>query len=210
MTKRYGIVAIAGLAMASAAQAGFVDLGGGWTAQWDAGLDPYVDVQSYGVVNGDTLVIQKSAEFTSFPQVIDVLFVQTDPGAVPYIAIDDEIITNSTPVDWTDFHMETVGNASFNPALTGGGGGPIGFSIDPFTQAAFQNGDTLLNIDGGVVPTGTQWYPGDGATNGLLFINALPSSSSPNTFILREYPTPTPGAMSLLGLAGLGVLRRRR
>ena len=209
MRKTSGFAAIAGLAVASAAQAGFVDIGGGWSASWDGALDSYVDVQSFGVV-GDAVVIQKSAEFTSFPQNIDITFVQTDPGAVSYIVIDDEIITNSTGVDWTDFHMEILGNGAFDPAQTGGGGGPIGFTIAPFTQASFQNNDTLLNIDGGVVPNGTQWFPGDGATDGVLYIDARPSGASPNTFVLREYPTPTPGSIGLMALSGLALSRRRR
>lgn len=203
------LAALGVFALISSAQAGMVDIGGGWTASWDPGLDPYVDIQSFGVT-GDAVVIEKSAEFTSFPQNVDITFVQTATDAVPYIVIDDEIITNSTGVDWTDFHMEIVGNGAFDPAQTGGGGGPIGFTIAPFTQASFQNNDTLLNIDGGVVPNGTQWFPGDGATNGLLYIDARPTAASPNTFILREYPTPTPGSFGLLALGGLVATRRRR
>lgn len=203
------VAGIAGISIASFAQAGMIQLDGGWNASWDDSLDPYVSIVGMGVAN-DTLFIQKSAEFTAFPQEIDVLFVQRETDAVPYIAIDDEIITNSTGTDWTDFHMRIVGNGAFDPAQTGGGGGPIGFTIAPFTAASFEDNNQLLNIYDGTVFNGAQWFPGDGATDGLLYIDARPGATSPNTFILREYPTPTPGSMSLLALAGLGVVRRRR
>jgi MYXO-CTERM domain-containing protein len=204
------LLLVGALGCCGTAHAGVVNLGGGWQASWDGALDSFVDVQSYGVV-GDSVVIQKSAEFTSFPQNIEITFTQIDANAVSFIAIDDEIITNSTGVDWTDFHMEVVGDAAFDPAMTlaSGGGGPIGWTISPFTAATFGAGDTLLDIENGVVPSGTQWFPGDGATDGVLFIDGRPSAGL-NSFVLIERPTPTPGGAALLGLAGLMVSRRRR
>ncbi len=211
---------------ASGAQAGFVDLAGGWRASWDASLDPFVDIQDNGVVNAQGVqvqVIQKSAEFTQGPQIgglfpsIPITFTQTDPNAVNFIAIDDEIITNSTGVDWTDFHFEILdGNdAFFDDVRTAnsGGGPPIGFFIEPFQQATFSPDLQELDVFDGVVPSGTQWFPGDGATDGQLWMsmNTGDGVNTPfTTFTLKETPTPTPGAMALLGLGGLAAARRRR
>lgn len=211
------------LLIASGAQAGVVNIGGGWQASWDASLDPYVGVQSYGVV-GDSVVIEKSAEFVNSPPqpgfpypTVPIVFTQTDPGAVHNIVIDDEIITNSTGTDWTDFHMEILdGNdAFFDPVATAasGGSGPIGFTISPFTQAMFDGGNQALDIYGGVVPDGGNWFPGNGATDGQLWINVNTGDgvTTPlTTFTLKETPTPTPGALSLLALGGLGAIGRRR
>lgn len=215
------------LLVAGGAHAGFVDLSGGWRASWDASLDPFVDIQDNGVVNAqgvDVQVIQKSAEFTQAPPfpgfpfpTIPIVFTQIDPNAVGFIAIDDEIITNSTGVTWTDFHMEILdGNDSFfDPArtLASGGAGPIGWTISPFTQAAFSDNNQVLDIWDGTVASGSQWFPGDGVSDGQLWLsmNTGDGTNTPfTTFTLKETPTPTPGAMALLGLGGVAFARRRR
>jgi len=215
------------LLIASGAHAGMINIGGGWQASWDASLDPYVDVTSFGVV-GDAVFIEKSAEFIQpppqpgfpFPP-IPITFTQTDPGAVHNIVIDDEIITNSTGIYWNDFHMVLLDHddAFFDPAATlaSGGGGPIGFTISPFTFAAFAADNKSLDISDGLVPDGTQWFPGDGATDGQLWINVNTGDGVDkplSTFTLKESPTsdfiPTPGALALLTLGGLTSLGRRR
>lgn len=202
------------------AVAKIVNLGGGWQAEWAPSLDATVDMTSYGVI-GDALVIQKSAEFTQAPQggvfpTIPIVFRQIDASAVSKIAIDDEIITNSTGVDWTDFHMQLLDgiDVAFDPAATlgSGGPGPIGWTIDPFTQAAFSQDNMALDIWGGVVPDQTSWFPGNGLTNGQLLINVVPKDgiTEPFTvFTLKETPTPEPASLILLAMGGLAVLRRR-
>lgn len=197
------------------------DLGNGWQASWDDSLAGLVDVTSHGIVNvggDDVMVIQKTAEFTQgpapltglFPS-IPIAFTQTGATTVDFFAIDDEIITNSTGVDWTDFHMEVLdsGDALFDPAKTAlsGGSGPIGFTISPFTQAEFSPDNQQLDIWGGVVADGEQWFPGNGATNGNLWIQLNPTGTT--TFTLKETPTPEPATMMLLGLGGLVYLRKR-
>ncbi len=88
----------------SAASAGFIDIGGGWTAQWDDSLDPFVSITPLGVV-GDAVFIRKTAEFTQgqeggfFPS-IPIVFRQNAFGAVSNIVIEDELITNSTGETW--------------------------------------------------------------------------------------------------------------
>ena len=220
---RNGSVLVLGGALAlamttAAAHAGFTILGNsGWKASWDSSLDPYVDINFDGIV-GNAVFIEKSAEFTQgpvngiFPS-IAIVFEQIAPTTVNNIVINDEIITNHTGVAWTDFHMDLLdhGDVVFDPVATAssGGPGPIGFGIAPFTQAAFTEGNTRLDIFGGVLPNNAIWNPGGGAQDGQLWIHVNNLTGS-TLFVLKETPTPAPGAMALLGLAALAGSRRRR
>ena len=98
--------------------------------------------------------------------------------------------------------------------MNSGGGGPIGWTIRPFTQASFNAGLTELDIFGGVVTTGSSWFPGDGADDGQLWINVNPGDGGTvpfTVFTLKEYPTiPAPSAVAMLALGGLCLRRRRR
>ena len=201
------------------ASAGAVDLGGGWQASWDSSLDPYVDINVLSVTD-DAIFLQKSAEFTQGPVAgvfpsIPIVFRQTGASTIQSIVLDDEIIANSTGVDWTDFHIDLLNglDAWFDEVQTGqsGGPGPIGFYIGPFTEAAFTS-PRRLDISGGVVAGGQVWFPGDGAANGQLWIGVVsaPSGAPGTLFTLKETPTPEPGSLALLGLGGLAVIRRRR
>ena len=202
------------MAVAAPAHAGSVDLDGGWRASWDDSLDGLVDVFSAGVV-GDAVFIEKAAEFTVGPMnsvfpPIDILFTQTSPGAVGSIVIDDEIISNSTGADWLDFHLELIGDAAtFDDVATAssGGPGPIGFSVDPFTNAVFSGDLKRLDISGGVVPDGSSWFPG--VAGGQLWIDVVPGGGT--TFTLRETPSiPAPGAAALAAIGAAMLTRRRR
>ncbi len=207
------------------ADAGSVNFCGGaagWRASWDVSLNSTVQVIAADCSRLDDglLFIQKSAEFTQGPvngifPTIPIVFAQTGPTKVQQIIIEDEIITNSTGVAWTDFHFDLLdsGDAVFNPEMSAKsqGGGPIGFSIAPFTTAVFTNGNTRLDIAGGVVPNGEYWFPGDGGKDGQLWIDVMPHMEAPyTTFILKETPTPEPSTLVLLALGSLGLLRRRR
>ncbi|MHC5114664.1 MAG: hypothetical protein ACYTGP_09575 [Planctomycetota bacterium] len=217
-----GLAAVLAAAVSAPAYAGFVDLDGGWRATWDDSLDGLVDVNSLGVVDG-ALFIQKSAEFTQpsvggiFPS-IPIVFSQTEYGAASKIVIDDEIIFNNTGEDWTDFHIDLLdgGDVVFDPVATmnSGGGGPIGWTIDPFTGASFTPDLMRLDIYDGVVEAGDFWFPGNGATNGQLWIdvNVAQQGEEFTTFVLKETPTgplPAPGALALLGVAAFARRRRR-
>lgn len=217
------VVALVGLlAVAGRSNAGVIPLGNsGWEAVFDAGLDPFVDI----VVDGETsqaVFIQKFAQFLQPPgpggifSGIDIVFRQTRPGAVPFIVINDEVVTNSTGAPWLDFHFELVdsGDATFDVARTATSGGPppIGFSIAPFTTASFGNGNTTLDIGGGVVPNGGIWFPGNGPSDGQLWIATAPRPSAPFTvFTLKERPTiPEPSSLAFLAFGGLALIRRRK
>lgn len=228
--RHYAAAGLAGLTvsllLASSASAGMLDLGGGWQATWDSSLDQTVSLELLGV-SDDAVHIRKLAEFTQAPPAegfpfpaIPITFTQTSPNAVHNIVIDEEVITNSTGVDWTDFHMEILnGNeAFFDPTATAnsGGPGPIGFDVSPFLLAAFGNNNHTLDMDDGTVADGAQWTPGTGASAGDLWLNIVTGNgdTTPFTvFSLKERPTATriPGPATLgLVCLGLATTRRRR
>jgi hypothetical protein len=214
----FGCACAALVGPAGAAYAGFVNLSGGWRASWDDSLDGLVEIRDDGVatVGGDQVqLIEKSG--LPFPT-IQVTFMQTRPDAVNFIAIDDEIITNSTGVRWTDFHMTILNHndAFFDPArtLASGGGSPIGFSVAPFAQAEFGPDNRRLDIWDGVVEPGEVWRPGSGVNNGLLWMEVNTHTGEPGdpftVFTLKETPTPAPGGVALLGASGMVAFSRRR
>jgi len=222
------------LAGHQAAQAGSINLcngNAGWTASWDSSLDGLVQIidSDCTQLGAGRVFIEKSATFTQGPSpsgifpTIAISFIQTIPlnggPTATRIIIEDEIITNFTGHVWTDFHMDLIdsGDAVFDVAATAvsGGPGPIGFSIAPFTQAAFANGNTRLDIWDGVLLPGQIWNPGGGATNGELHIAVTPHDLSipgtfPTVFSLKETPTPEPASLMLLAFGAVATLRRRR
>jgi hypothetical protein len=215
---------MAGLAMvgvASNAGAATVLLGAsGWQASWDNSLDPYVDVHVVAT-GADEVFIQKSAEFTQGPNqfglfpTIPIVFRQIAANAVSKIIIEDEIITNSTGTDWTDFHMDilNMGDAWFAH--------PPGFffTTSPFDNQSFSPDSMSFNVDGfglgpggsnAVVPSGSTWFPGDGVTDGELVIQTNPHAQAPfEVFTLKETPTPEPATLALLAIGALAATRRR-
>lgn len=210
------VASLAILCFQAKTEAGSVNLSSGWTASWDNSLDPYVDINEVATI-GNFTFIQKSAEFMAgLNQTIDIIFTQTAANAATTFVIEDEIITNSTGVDWPSFEMGVSGaNAAFDPAstLASGGGGPIGWTISPYQQAMFGNSDTSLSIFDGTVLNGTSWFPGSGATNGELFIDVTTTDgvSAPfSVWTLSETPTPEPSTLTLLGIVAVASIRRRR
>ena len=206
------------------ARGGSIILGdSGWEAIWDSSLDSLVDI-TVDNVTADAVYIEKSAEFTGAPgpggfPSIAIVFRQIAADAVRQVVINDEIITNSTGVDWTDFHIEVLndGDAAFNPALTDASGFGGGFSTSPFDHQMFGDGDTSFWVDGfglgagggdAIVEAGDVWFPGIGP--GELYIDVTTQPSAPFTlFALKETPTPEP-ATCLLMLVGAAILARRR
>lgn len=215
------VVAVVALAGAPVVLAGTVILGdSGWQVTFDASLDDFVDI-SVDEVTPDAVFIQKSAEFTQPPgpggfPTIAIQFQQIAWPAVSQIVINDEIVTNSTGVAWTDFHWELMDgfDAAFNPDLTFASG----FATSPLDNQAFSPDNMDLWVDGfglgpggsdEVVPAGGVWFPGGGAENGELYIDVVPHEAGPFTvFTLKETPTPEPAA-GLLLLVAAGLCRRR-
>jgi hypothetical protein len=148
-----------------------------------------------------------------------IQFQQIAPSAAAHIVIDDEMLTNSTGVTWTDFHIELVnlsGGAVFDPVKTAasGGTGPIGWTVEPFALAVFSSNLKKLDIWDGQVPSGETWFPGDGAHDGQLWIDVTPDQNNSCSFVLVEQPTttgiPEPATLCLLALGGLAIIRRRK
>jgi hypothetical protein len=183
----------------------------GWQAIFDPALDPYVDLMVDQVTH-DTVYLEKSAEFRDPPNqgvfpAIAIVFQQIAANAVPHIVITDEIVTNHTGANWTDFHFNLLDHneAKFDHATV--------FNTDPFSHQQFVNDDNGFWVDGfgtghngadAVIPNNGIWFP-----HGRLIIDATPHANLPFAlFSFKEQPTPEP-ASALLLLAGALFLRRR-
>ena len=150
---------------------------------------------------GNVIFLQKAADFTNPPTngvhaPVTLTFRQVGPSTITNFVIDDEIVDNLTGVAWAGFEMRLNNGSSvtFNPQMTAssGGGGPIGFSIDPFTTAQFADGNRALVISGGTVEQGETWFPGGTATDGQLWINVQSGAEGAfQVFTLVEQPAPS-------------------
>ena len=215
------------LGLGSAADASVVipltldDADSGWTVTVpnDVHFDVVVDAIQEGAEG--FVVIEISKEFTEGltggglgpPTLPSVEFgfdqVGSDANTVPRIVIADEIITNSTGTDWVAFSWFLLdgGNVSFNSALSSS------FSVSPeFTTITFLDSDTQLDATGGagILSGGPSWSPG--GLDGDLVIDIDVATEPGLTFVLKELPVPVPepSIVTMLGLGGLALLRRRR
>ena len=194
----------------------------GWSATYNtAVVDITVDQVSLG---GDYLLLEISKDFLLPPdpatgQFSPILidFVQRRPDAhtVGTIRIADESITNLTGTGWTDYHWEILdhSNAWFDVEASGT------FGIQPLPHFQMQhwerrplapNRADVLDVFGGWVQPGSSYYPGTDGSDLVIRTNLL--GSDPLSFTFKQYPTPEPATMALLGL-GLGALvavRKRR
>jgi hypothetical protein len=83
-----------------------------------------------------------------------------------------------------------------------------GFSFNPFQSFQYTDNDTRLDIWNGVIANGQVWTPGVGPGQLWIHVNNITTNT---VFVLKETPTPAPGALALLGLAAaFGFKRRRR
>lgn len=179
-----------------------IPLGGGWQASVPSLSAVGINVDT---VTSQFVAIEISKDFTEpsvngiFPS-LNILFTQVagDAATAPQIVILDESVTNQTGENWTDYHMQLTGPASFDILSS------LGFSMSPFLNKTLTL--TTLDADNGTVFNNSSFFPGAGA--GELVINA-DLSGGPVTFVLTEYPTPEPATFALM-LIGLGALSRRR
>ena len=134
-----------------------------------------------------------------------------DSLTVGTIRITDEVITNHTGREWTDYHWEILDStAAFDRTATEASG----FSTGPFTTDTWgpaPSGWTAqhsasLSVAGGVVPNGGVYLPG--MASGWLEID-VDLAQDDSDFDLTQYPTPEPGTLVLLALGGAAVLGRR-
>jgi hypothetical protein len=130
--------------------------------------------------------------------------VTLQPGAS--FILSDEIVTNNTRVDWLDFHIviiPDIGTVDVEGDLVLG---------TPFASCSMSSPPPTVDFFDGIFKVGDSHllFQSD-AQNPIVFTN--PSTSSVATFYIKEWPTvPEPATMGLLSLGGLAglVLRRRR
>ncbi len=171
----------------------------------DAVTDSYVRIEIAKIFTEPL----KDGEFT--PRTYTFYQRLIDGTTVPTIQITDENIRNLTGSDWTDYHWEIIGrSAAFDRDATDGSG----FSTSPLVVKTWGpaqvgwNADhpATLDVEGGVVPNGGVYSPGLDA--GKLYID-VDLDQDDSTFMLKQVPTPEPGALILL-LLGSGIALTRR
>jgi PEP-CTERM motif len=139
----------------------------------------------------------------------EITFVQTLPDAQAYtrIIVHDETIRNNTTLPWDTYAWWVYpgGAAWFNTALTSWNVSPH-FNSLAWTDQVGSTAHTLL-ASSGTVANGDTFKPNGGQGPGLVIdVNV----AGANSFVLKQIVTPEPGTISLLALAAMGLLRRKR
>ena len=173
-----------------------------------------------GAGNTNVLTIVQKHYFAALPgptvAPVDIVFTvvndSSGSGTTEYVVIEN--VQNSTGVDWNGYRVELgfgVGD-DFVPSTVGDGldfddedNSPINFAPMPadFTTVLRPSEDELVALGGTLL---------DGQFSGTDFIFHLDVPNGITEFTLRQRPLliPEPTAVTLLGLALLPVLRRRR
>lgn len=191
----------------------------GWNVTYDgAAVDVTVDLVR---LSSGFVVLEIAKDFTlppdpetgAFPS-LDLVFTQrlSDAATTARIIVADESITNLTGRPWTDFHWAVLGEDAW---LDVPASGRFGVQPPPHFQAqawTLLDGDpsraSALEVLDGLVAPRTGYFPGTDDSD--LVIRADLSGSDPVQFTLKEYPTPEPATVCLMGLGALAILARRR
>lgn len=181
---------------------------------------PYV----YGVIN-DTVVIQIDKVFNrpfsqdgfNYPIIIE--FWKLSANATSKIIIRDEYIENETGREWIDYHMHLIVDAlnpqaGFDPNFI-----PDGDQLEDVSYALNYGYNGLpiqlrfrdTNAEGvPFSPPGENVFQ-PGYYGGQIVIVTNPQIQVGGHFGLKEIPTiPEPATITLLGVAGAIMLRKRR
>ena len=149
--------------------------------------------------------------YSTMPSVF-VNFDQIDEAVTPIqkIILNDEVVLNDTDFDWYDYHMVvdgvgggTFGDASINVAETESSG----FSVNPFVLHGPMT-EHRIDLIGGPVAQGEFFYPG--RNNGFLSIDVDLAQDEKTHWFIKQWPTPEPATMAVLGFGGLTMLLRRK
>lgn len=176
----------------------------GWTISAPTGVSLSIDGLNGA---GNTLIVEKVANFTSPQGGYLITFDQASSSAVPFIEFENESVTNSTGVDWNGFQfllLNTTANlAAFTTqfqTVTG-----TGVTLTPGALT----GNTLSYS--GIQPAGSISNWGSSAANDYITIDANPVSGGiGQDFGFKELPefVPSPAAawQGLAGLLALGAI----
>ncbi|MBN2473514.1 MAG: PEP-CTERM sorting domain-containing protein [Pirellulales bacterium] len=191
----------------------------GWRATFN---DDVVGINVLGVSLGaGELVIQVDKKFTLPPnpetgqfQTIIVDFTQWLPDAatVGTVRIESERIVNNTGADWTDYHWEVMdhGNAWFDiDASQGFGLGPSFHSLFWWPRIVDPTRADALDVFNGLVPDGTGYLPGTTVIDTDLVIRTNLDEEAPLSFTFKQYPTPEPATVALMGMGLMAIFVRR-
>jgi hypothetical protein len=191
----------------------------GWSAIIDEGIKNQVGIHVLKLrSSANSMVLELDKWFLGYKpengfDPIIIQFKKTNLST-PYtkFIINDEYVINDTTEDWKDFHMylspDIVG---FDSTILPSGGQfqHVYFSGDE----GYGGRPVELNFDTGTVPSAS---PGDvfqpGYAYGDIVIVTDPNMGTnniPDSFILKEIPTPEPTALVFLAAGLLGIFRRK-
>lgn len=201
----------------------------GWNVTIDNTMgyaDVNVGIFEDGVFNsGQTVVIEIVKEFNSpdfddfnLGQPLFLRFEKLSENSPSNIVIVNEHITNSSVVDWYDFHMAVASNLRDNQSAPTVGFDPshiftAGVPGNPFQSVTFSqyNGlnemPTKIDFEDGMVPAGSFFQPGLNTS----YVQIVTDLEAGGVFWLKEYPTiPEPATVAFLTLGSLALWRKRK